>query len=241
MGDVQVLPRRGMAQPFDYDAAMAAMMPKPHKKDTLKTIASILAPALMGMSGNQAGANAFIANMAQRRDAQRTQRLNAINAIARWRHDDYARQQGADLRAAAPFTIGRDRLQYDPNSGDVATLYDGQEPFEQYAADMGLEPGSDDYFNAVQDYVLRANGPTALAHDRTLDDYRTGNRLKIEGVRQGNRESLEGIRQKNRVTTRGVPTYRDAHPRAAGKARPTATGPNGQKMEYDGSAWVPVR
>jgi len=29
--------------------------------------------------------------------------------------------------------------------------------------------------------------------------------------------------------------------RSGGAARPTATGPNGQKLEFDGKAWVPVR
>ena len=134
-------------------------------------------------------------------------------------------------------------VQYDPNSGSVGELYDGAEDFETYAATQGLEPGTQEYFDAVQDYVLKGDGPTAYQHDRGLDDYRTGNRIKVEGVRQGNRMGLEGERQNNRVTTRGLPTYRDTHPRAAGgrgSARPTATGPNGQKMEYNGTTWVPV-
>ena len=131
-------------------------------------------------------------------------------------------------------------VQYDPNSGGVNEVYDGAEDFETYAETQGLEPGTQEYFDAVQDYVLKGDGPAAYERDQGLDDYRTGNRLKIEGARQGNRESLEGIRQRNRVTTRGLPTYRDANPRPGGKARPTATGPNGQKVEWDGSAWVGV-
>ena len=235
---------RSMGTPFDYDAALASMLPQQKKRSTLEKIASVAVPALMGFAGNQAGANAFLANQQSRRAADEHQRNASLSMIERWKHDDFARQNGADLRASAPRVIGRSMVQYDPNSGSVGELYDGAEDFETYAATQGLEPGTQEYFDAVQDYVLKSDGPTAYQHDRGLDDYRTGNRLKIEGVRQGNRMGLEGVRQNNRVATHGLPTYRDTHPRAAdggrGSARPTATGPNGQKMEYDGMAWVPV-
>ena len=236
-------PGRPVGQSFDYEAALASMLPQQKKRSTLEKIASIAAPMLMGMAGNQAGANAFLANQQSRRDADARQRNASLGMVERWKHNDFARQNGADLRASAPRVIGRSMVQYDPNSGSVGELYDGAEDFETYAETQGLEPGTQEYFDAVQDYVLKSDGPTAYERDRGLDDYRTGNRLKLEGARQGNRESLEGIRQNNRVTTRGLPTYRDTHPRAAGggKARPTATGPNGQKMEYDGTSWVPVR
>lgn len=234
------MPGRPVGQSFDYDGALASMLPQRKKRSTLEKIASIAAPVLMGLGGNQAGANAFIASQQSRRDADERQRLSALSMIGRWKHDDFARQNGADLRASAPRVIGRSMVQYDPNSGGVNELYDGPEDFESYAETMGLEPGTQEYFDAVEDYVLKSDGPTAYEHDKGLDDYRTGNRLRIEGERQGNRESLEGLRQRNRVTTRGLPTYRDANPRAGGKARPTATGPNGQKVEWNGTAWVPA-
>ena len=241
--DVSQLPRRG-GQPFDYDAALASMLPEHRKRSTFEKIAAIAAPALMGFAGNQAGANAFIANQQGRRDSDRRQRDTALSLIERWKHDDFARQNGADLRASAPRVIGRSMVQYDPTTGGVDEVYNGPEDFETYAQTQGLEPGSQEYFDAVQDYVLKGDGPTAYQHDKGLDDYRTGNRLKVEGVRQGNRMGLEGVRQGNRVATRGLPTYRDTHPRSAGgsaSARPTATGPNGEKIEYDGNSWVPVR
>ena len=236
------MPGRPVGQPFDYDAALASMLPQHKKRSTLEKIAAIAAPVLMGLGGNQAGANAFIANQQSRRDADGRQRSTAQSMIERWKHDDFARQNGADLRASAPRVIGRSMVQYDPNSGGVNEVYDGAEDFETYAETQGLEPGTQEYFDAVQDYVLKGDGPAAYERDRGLDDYRTGNRLKIEGVRQGNRMGLEGERQNNRVATRGLPTYRDTHPRTAGggNARPTATGPNGQKVEWNGSAWVPA-
>lgn len=239
--DASSLPRRQSGTPFDYDAALASMLPEQRKRSTFEKIASIAAPALMGFAGNQAGANAFIANQQGRRDSDQRQRSTALSQIERWKHDDFARQSGADLRASAPRVIGRSMVQYDPQSGGVDELYDGPEDFETFAETQGLEPGTQEYFDAVQDYVLKGDGPAAYDRDKGLDDYRTGNRLKLEGARQGNRVGLEGIRQNNRVTTRGLPTYRDTHPRAGGSKRPTATGPNGEKVEFDGTAWVPAR
>ena len=235
-------PGRPVGQPFDYDGALASMLPQHKKRSTLEKIASIVAPMLMGLGGNQAGANAFLANQQSRRDTDGRQRSTALSMIERWKHDDFARQNGADLRASAPRVIGRSMVQYDPNSGGVNEVYDGAEDFETYAETQGLEPGTQEYLDAVQDYVLKGDGPAAYGRDRGLDDYRTGNRLKLEGTRQGNRESLEGIRQNNRVTTRGLPTYRDTHPRAAsgstGEAVPTSTGPNGEKAFFRGGKWV---
>lgn len=239
-------PGRPVGQSFDYDGALASMLPQRKKRSDLQKVLSIAAPVLMGLAGNQAGANAFISNQQARRAADERQRLSALSMIQRWKHDDFARQNGADLRASAPRVIGRSMVQYDPNSGGVNELYDGPEDFESYAETMGLEPGTQEYFDAVEDYVLKSDGPTAYEHDKGLDDYRTGNRLRIEGARQGNRESLEGIRQRNRVTTRGLPTYRDANPRAGGRgggtAKPRAFNEKtGETYEYDGNAWVPVR
>ena len=236
------LPRKGGASGFDYDAALTSMLPQQKKRSTLQKIAGVVAPVLMGLGGNQAGANAFFANQQSRRDADERQRNSAISTIERWKYDDFARRQGADLRAGAPRVIGRSMVQFDPNSGGVNELYDGPEDFETYAETMGLEPGSQEYFDAVEDYVLKSDGPAAYERDTGLDDYRTGNRLKIEGARQGNRLGLEDVRQRNRITTKGSPTYRDSNPAPRrGSARPTATGPNGQKVEWDGKAWVPSR
>lgn len=64
--------------------------------------------------------------------------------------------------------------------------------------------------------------------------------MDLEGVYQANRVGLEGVRQGNRTTTRQTPTNPDTHSRSGhGSARPTATGPNGKKVEWNGSAWVP--
>lgn len=233
-----------MRQPFDYAAELQKLLPPERKLSTLQKIAMIAGPALMGMAGNQAGANQFLANMQARRQRDEQRRYEIGKTLADWKHQDWARQNGADLDAAAPFTIGRDRLSYNPATGKMESLYHGPADWESYASTLGLEPGSQAYMDAAKDYVLRSNGPTAYANDIGLDDHRTGNRLKVENVRQGNRVSLEGVRQHNRIATRQTPTYHDTHPTPrgskAGGGRPRATNGQGQTVEYDGKAWVPV-
>lgn len=217
-----------MRKPFDYDAVRAQLLPEnKHSKthNTIMTILDIAAPTLMALGGDQAGANAFIENLQRRRDATSQRRFEIDKTLAQWRHDDWARQNGADLDASAPFTIGRNRMQYDPMTGQVRPLYQGSADFGDYAAAQGLEPGTPEYFSAVEDYVLRGNGPTAFSFDKALDDHRTGNRLKLEGVRQGNRVSLEGVKQGNRVKLRGIPTYRDTHSGGGRAAMPTVSSP----------------
>lgn len=88
---------------------------------------------------------------------------------------------------------------------------------------------------AFAGYVLRGNGPTAFKYDKDL-----------ETVRNAGRMSMEAERQKNRLGMRATPTYRDLNPppprssRAAG-ARPIAYGANGEKIEFDGKAWIPAK
>ncbi len=236
-----------MRQPFDYEAARAAMDPAAQQSakkpgfnepggwgERLETIGAILRDN-----------PEIYSQLLARQQAGQQASQKARTDLETWKHDDWARQNGADLRAASPFTVGRNRQQYDPASGEVATLAHGNADFEDYASAKGLEPGTPGYFSAVEDYVLRGNGPTALGYDQQLDDHRTGNRAGLEGTRQSNRVKLEGLRQGNRMSTRGSPTYRDAHPIARmpriGAARPTATGPNGARIEFDGKAWVPVK
>ncbi len=127
--------------------------------------------------------------------------------------------------------------------GEYRSVYQQPGEFERYATARGFKPGSPEYSVAAEDFVLRSNGPSALDYDQQLDDYRTGNRVRLEGLRQGNRAKLESQRQGNRLSTRGAPTYRAVNPlpqtRRTGPARPTATSANGQKVEWDGKAWVP--
>ena len=132
------------------------------------------------------------------------------------------------------------------NPGDTRFLGQGNGTYQaptrgqQFAQSLGFKPASPEYNTAIRDQELGGHGPTAFSQDQQLANLRNNNAIRLEGVRQGNRQSL-----------RGAPTYRDLNPppprppsvRSAPRraARPTATGPNGERVEWDGKAWVPVR
>jgi hypothetical protein len=103
-----------------------------------------------------------------------------------------------------PFTIGHNRLQFDPSTGKVATLYHGNADFQDYAAAQGFEPGTPEYTNAAQDFILRGNGRSAMEYDQQLDDTRTDNRVRLEGVQQDDRMGLEQSRQAGRTGLEGM-------------------------------------
>ena len=133
------------------------------------------------------------------------------------------RQREAEAERQAkrrePQTVGNNIVTMGED-GQYRSLYRQPTNFEDYATAQGLESGTPEYSSAVQDYVLRSSGPSALSDDKKMDDYRTNNRVRLEGLRQSNRAKLEGQRQGNRMSTRGSPTYRDANPlpRASRKA-----------------------
>lgn len=197
-----------LREPFDYDAAMAALAGDQKRPKDWQVAMAIVGDALSGM--NEGGSQPYaLQSVLGRRNAQQERLQAAAEQIQKWRYQDYSRQNEADLRAANPFTIGRDRVMYDPASGQAQTIYDGAEDFELYAEELGLEPGSPEYFQAVEDFVLRSSGPSAHERDIELDDHRTGNDRSLENLRYGNRRGLETLRQGNR---RGMVDYRNANP-----------------------------
>jgi hypothetical protein len=206
---------------FDYDAALAALMPqKPKSKGIFGSglkwydIAGLLGDALTGASGGNG--HAYADRMLSQRMEQDRRRFETMRSLTEWKHRDYDRQNAADLQAAQPFTLGRSRYRFDPATGQTTTLQTAPMDFETYASSQGFEPGSPEYNAAAQDYILRGNGPTAVGLDASLDDYRTGNRMRLETQRAGNRSALEGQRQAGRSSLRSMPTYRDLHPSAGG-------------------------
>lgn len=205
-----------MRQPFDYDGALATLRGDQKKIPAWQKVAAILGDGLTTAGGGQGFATQALLGR-EREMSERNQA--ATQQLMEWRYKDWQRQNEADLKAANPFTIGRDRVGYDPATGQASVLYDGAEDFELYANELGLQPGSEDYFRAVEDYVLRGSGPSAHVRDMEIDDYRTGNDAELEGLRQtnrtslenlrqGNRRSMEGYRQGNRETLRRMPQVR---------------------------------
>jgi hypothetical protein len=106
------------------------------------------------------------------------------------------------------FMSGEDRVSYNPVSGESQVLYDAPEDFQLYADQMGFEPGTEEYNDAMADYVLRTAGPTA-----------NDGRQFLENLRQQNRLAMEGERQQNRLQLRQTPTYLQANPRPSGGTR----------------------
>jgi hypothetical protein len=205
-----------MREPFDYQAALARLSgEKPKIKDWQKVVA-LVADTLAGAGGREG--NTYSSLMARQNDYEERSR-KAEETVLGWQYKDHERRHEADLRAANPFTIGRDRVLYDPASGQANVIYDGAEDFELYAQELGLEPGSPEYFQAVEDFVLRSSGPSAHERDIQLDDHRTGNDRSLESLRYGNRMGLEDLRQRNR---RGVIDYRNDNPppRSRGSGAP---------------------
>ena len=130
-------------------------------------------------------------------------------------------------------------LAYDPATGQTDVLYRGRQDAEIYADSLGFDRDSEEWGAVVEDYVLRSSGPSAHQRDMEIDDHRTANDRSLEGYRQQNRLQMEGARQSNR---RGMVDYRNANPppsrSSRGAARPTATDSKGNKIEWNGKAWV---
>jgi hypothetical protein len=206
-----------LRQGFDYDAAMRAMVGEKPKNNTVAMILAAIGDGLASYNGQQPWA---MRSILQQRQGYQDRLVQAAQALAGWRYRDFARQNEADLNASAPFTIGRDRVQFNPATGKSEVLYNGPEDSELYASQLGLEPGTEPYFRAVEDYVLRSSGPSAHSRDKELDDYRTGNDARMEDLRFGNRRKIEGLRQGNRleaIRTRPAPVGRSGGRAGAGQ------------------------
>lgn len=144
-----------------------------------------------GLSGKREYANSKMQRMQMDREDAKLQQDR------QWQIED------RNWKASQPefFTSGRNRVKFNPLTGDSQVVYNGPEDFDEYATALGMEPGSDEYEQAVTDYVLRGHGPTALGNNMQLDDRRTSND-----------KTLETLRAYNRGKLRQTPTYRDKNP-----------------------------
>jgi hypothetical protein len=201
---------------------------EPHKKvgffakdgpwrDTL----GLLGAYLSASSGNPGGQMMLQGYLGQQADKRRAAAQQAERQ-QEWARADALRLDERQYKASQPdyFSSGNDRVRWDPTTGKAEVVYDGPSDAQDYATQAGYTPGTPEYASAMQDYVLRGYGPTALNGKTTL-----------EGVRQDNRLGMEDLRQRHRVDLRGVPSYSALHPRpraggsgAGGGGSPRTTG-----------------
>ncbi|WP_310224581.1 hypothetical protein [Sphingobium xenophagum] len=183
---------------------------------------------LGALADGMAGAAGMQPTYGPNKNRQRQQQAEWERLDAQRRQDRAWAEQDRDAKLAQPqyFMSGRDRVMFDPVTGSAQTIYDGPADFEEYASLLGLEPGSDEYNEAVQDFVLRSNGPTALE-----------GRQELENLRQGNRVSLEGVRHGNRAALRQTPTYSNLHPRPAAGGGGSG---NGRPPRTTGNVYAPI-
>src|SRR3546814_15818481 len=92
-------------------------------------------------------------------------------------------------------TINHGRVRIDATTGKSEVLYTAPQDYDDYAASLGAEPGTDEYDRLVQDYVLRGSGPTATDNYNVREDWRQENREDLEDIRQNNRIGLQTHRQ----------------------------------------------
>lgn len=192
----------------DYAAILRGALGERPKMNTVQTIASIVGPALLAASGNEGLAMQMASQVGARGREWDERARQADLTAAKWSRED---EIAARERNAPKYLSGAsDQLRLDPATGKVERIYDAPEDFETYAGAQGHQPGTQAYFDAAQDYVLRGNGPTAFQFDRDL-----------EAIREAKAKSIEAARQVNRERLRGLPTYRDTH---APPARPRSNG-----------------
>jgi len=203
-----------------------------------RMIAGIVGDGLLGLNGQP---GIYAQNMWK----QRQQQAEHQDRIAQLREQTRLKLSEPDYA-----TVNNRRVRIDPTTGESEVLYEAPQDFEDYAATLGAEPGTEEYRRLVEDYVLRGSGPTATDNYNTREEWRQENRVDLEGVRQGNRETLLGQRQAGQRALKGVPTYRQANPsprsggRSGGGVREgqTATNPQtGAKVVYRGGKWVPAK
>lgn len=183
---------------------------------------------LGALADGMAGAVGMQPTYGPNKTRQRHQQAEWERLDAQRRQDRAWAEQDRDAKLAQPqyFMSGRDRVMFDPTTGEAQKVYDGPADFEEYADSLGLEPGSEEYNDAKRDYVLRSNGPTALE-----------GREELENLRQGNRVTLEGVRHGNRAALRQTPTYSNLHPRPAAGGGGSG---NGRPPRTTGNVYAPI-
>lgn len=160
------------------DPSVTDMMNRPTRKEGPPQWLGIIADAFAGAAGKE---GPYAAMMQQRHQEQAV----ADREEAQWtrRRSAELEDRTADANKPQYFAGNEDRVVFDPTTNSTRTVYDAPTDAQTYAGTLGYQPGSPDYTNAVQDYTLRSNGPTAV-----------GGRIGLEGVRYGYRDALQADR-----------------------------------------------
>ena len=123
-------------------------------------------------------------------DAQAQRQMQAWIAQNQVRREQDLEDRDYEDNKPRYFAGNEDYRRYDPSTNQVQTLFDAPRPEQEYASQFG-QPGSPEYQTALQDYVLKGWGSTAM-------DART---------------QLNDDRFQQRLTLKQTPTYGNLHPR----------------------------
>lgn len=195
--------------------------PKPHfkglfpGKDWKTWVGKVLPAALAGYSasmGNPAG-------------------MAMLQGMQRMRENE----QEARLKAMMPQQVGGSLIRMNAQGG-YDTLFRDPEVFENYAASLGLQPGTPEYQNAVKNYRLGAWSDPAVEAKMGLTGFRFDRQGALQEDRQDYGREMQEDRQTHSdaqlgrrldVTRRG----QDLTNSRAGRARPSSTTPKAPGSE----------
>lgn len=153
-------------------------------------------------------------------------------------------QQAPRLQGRHPSQVGLPV----PRGGDGRSFgFSLRTEAEQYA-DTVAQRGTPQWGAAVQDYTLKANGPTAQDFDwrkqtRALDQSDTNNRRTTGTSRENNIRTNQTSRDnsvRSAQTTRGSHTYKTGPARGGGGRLARAKDAQGNVVELRNGQWVPV-
>lgn len=213
-----------------------------------KLAAGIFADAMSGLAG-QPGQ---FAPMMERRRQEQTAFERGEEQYRRRRSDELADRM-AEANKPQFFSGNEDRIAYDPTTGTTRTLYDAPTDAETYANTLGYEPATPQYGQAIQDYVLRSNGPTAFESRFGLEAQRNDGRQALQTERLGvtqrgqdlaNSRGIRGQDIASRDRQRGQDMRPKPKPKAIGGAGDGAIARNpktGERMKLIGGKWVPIK
>jgi hypothetical protein len=109
--------------------------------------------------------------------------------------------QALEAKRLLPTQVGDSLVQIDPVTGEYSTLFRDPQPFEAYAASLGLQPGTPEYMDEVKNYRLGAWNDDAVAAKAGLEGVRFGYRDTLQDHRYDHMGDLQDDRLA--VTRRG--------------------------------------